>query len=186
MRSGTFLSTALVFTALGLASPASALDLNATVGIGVGANIGVGAGASHEGGNNGGGRLELDTGAAAAATLNAGGRANAAADLFADMAFNARVNSVVELIATSKWEANGLAGHDSIGAVFDVNAWLDATTTATFDAVVAANVTAIADLHAAIAANAALALMLQAQGIDANSVVAIGAAADGSLVAFVY
>ena len=192
MKSLTSL-TSIAFL-MGFVVPASALDLNlnlegdlgATLGIssssddeessgglalGLGGNLGIGLNANG-GANNGGG----------AVTVN--GNADAAARLFANANARARVEAVINLIVNSNWATGDLAGYAAIDAAFDVTAWLEAQTAADFNAAVAANWGEINDLHAAIAANAAMSAWLQANNIDLQSVVALGMTAEGTLVAF--
>lgn len=193
MKSLTSL-TSIAFL-MGLSVPASALDLNLNLGGDLGATLGIAGSSDDEESSSGGlelglnGRLGIGlnanggaNGGGGAVTVN--GNADAAARLFANANARARVEAVINLIVNSNWATGDLAGYVAIDAAFDVTAWLEAQTTADFNAAVAANWGEINDLHAAIAANAAISAWLQANNIDLQSVVALGMTAEGTLVAF--
>lgn len=185
----TFLPLGAMAALLGVTAPAAALDIGvglggtvqiggagADLGVGIGVDIGAGAGAGAGAGTGGGNA----TGAAAGGALSTA----AAVDFFANADVSARVQAVIDLMA-SNWDAGALASASAEGAVaYDVGAWLDARTRAQFDAAATASASAILALQAAIAANASLSAWLSVQDIDVASVVALGATADGTLVAF--
>ncbi len=179
---------------MGFVVPASALDLNLNLGGDLGATLGISSSSDDEE-SSGGLALGLDGGLGIGLEANGGanngggavtvnGNADAAAQLFANASARARVEAVINLIVNSNWATGDLAGHAAIDAAFDVTAWLEAQTAADFNAAVAANRGEINDLHAAIAANAAMSAWLQANNIDLQSVVALGMTAEGTLVAF--
>jgi hypothetical protein len=179
---------------MGFVVPASALDLNLNLGGDLGATLGI-AGSSDDEESSGGLALGLDGGLGIGLNANGGanggggavivnGNADAAATLFANANAAARVEAVINLIVNSNWATGDLAGYAAIDAAFDVTAWLEAETTADFNAAVTANAGEINDLQAAIAANAAMTAWLQTNNIDLQSVVALGMTAEGTLVAF--
>ncbi len=185
----SFAPIAAIASVLAFTGPAFALDL------GVGVNVGVGATA---GGSGDAGGAEADTGltlnvgaggeasGTAAATANATGET--AADLFANMDADSRVQTVIGLIADSHWQANSQIAFDgtTTADTFDVGAWLTANTDAQFATAMSENASAIAALQAAIAANTELSSWLAANNIDVSTVVALGVAADGELAVFTY
>jgi hypothetical protein len=153
MKATAAISIAALVAALAVA-PALALDLNAGVGVTAGANV--------------------DT------TVTGAIGANASADN-ADL--NLRLDGLLKLINDTDYS------NDSFSAVADLSATslvkvddlFDLDAQSKIDAAVQANLDEHEDLSAAIDANASLKAWLDANGIDANSVIAIDVSADGSV-----
>jgi hypothetical protein len=166
-----------------LSAPAMALDIS------LGASLGGSASAS-----SGDGGLSLGGGASADADLKyglgqstnsmaAGLTANASGA--ASLTGGDELDQVIALIEDSAWSEDSLSGISDIDATaYDVGAWINADNEAAFDQALSSNAGEIADLQAAVAANASLESWLEAHAATADDVVAIGVAADGSLAVF--
>jgi hypothetical protein len=182
---------------VGLTGSALAISVGASVD--TGANIGIAAGDDADHGSLSGSGSGSDDGVGVGAGVGMGDDDmgpsdddNAAnrtiAQMYTSMDAATRVQAVIDLIATSQWEAGSLVGFDSTAnaTLFDVGPWLSADNTAQFESTVNENTGEIGDLHAALAANAAFSAWLQANNVDVNTVVALALAADGSFAVFTY
>lgn len=93
---------------------------------------------------------------------------------------------VLGLIERSEWSEDSLSDLVDIDAtLFHVNPWISSDNRAAFEAALSANAGEIDDLQAAVYANFELDAWLAIRYAEASDVIAIGAAADGSLAVFV-
>lgn len=175
---------------LGLAStPVLALDLN--VG---GSASGSASGSSGDSGGSASfgadisGSLSVngrkgDDGEGSSASASA--TAAAAGDASASLTSDDPLLDVIALINASNWSETSLDGWAGIeGTTYNVSGWISAENSAALDATLEAHKDRIARLHAAIAANAEVSAWLASEHVNVSSVIAVGVAANGSLVVF--
>lgn len=183
MTSKTLVAALVCLTSL--SAPALALD------IGIGASAGGGASASS--GSDGGLSLGLGTNVSIGANANLGLASNdsTAASLAANASGAAsltgsdELDQVIALIDASTWTDTSLSTLTEVSATaYDVNAWVNSSNQAALDLALSGNAGEIADLQAAVSANATLESWLEANNATASEVIAIGVAADGSLAVF--
>jgi hypothetical protein len=98
-----------------------------------------------------------------------------------------RLDSLLRLIRSSNWSSGSLAGLTDFDAnAFDIDAWLESDGSVELEQVLEANAGEIADLQAALEANAAFNAWLEAEGTDISAVIAFGQTADGEIAIFTY
>jgi hypothetical protein len=98
-----------------------------------------------------------------------------------------RLDSLLRLIRSSNWSSGSLAGLTDFDAnAFDIDAWLESDGSVELEQVLEANAGEIAELQAALEANAAFNAWLEAEGTDVSSVIALGQTADGEIAIFTY
>ncbi len=167
------LAAALICLAA-LSAPAFALD------IGIGASASGGLSLDVDAGVSVGGSLDLSTSDSTAAGI----AANASGG--ASLTGSVELDRVIALIDASVWTRTSLSGVAELQATaYDVSAWVNTGNAATLDAALSGKAGEIADLRAAVAANATLEAWLKANNATAADVIAIGVAADGSLAVFI-
>ncbi len=141
--------------------------------------------------------LGVDATASLTAGTNADGASSTSHELSASLsgsgstsaspAAEDEIDTVIRLIVSSHWSANALANVATVdGAVHDVGAWVDAGNEAALAAALDSKAGEIAQLQAALGANAAIDAWLGEHGVEPADVVAIGVAADGSLAVFTH
>jgi len=158
---------------VGASASASSSDSSSGLSLGIGANADIGVGVD---GSNG---ETVDSITSASISANAASDAALALDSTDDL------SRVMALIETSTWTDTSLSGLTEIdGTTYDVGAWITSENAAAFDLVLTDNADEIADLQAALTANASFDAWLEANNESASSVVAIGVVADGSLAVF--
>jgi hypothetical protein len=180
------------------AAPATALDLS----VDLGAAATVSGGGGNDGGSSDAATLGLDVGLNVLlpavltrgddGTTDSPGAAPGAPDAASATSLtggagNDPLLAVVNLVNESDWSSTSFSSLSEISAsTYDVNAMLDSENRVAFDSAMAANAGEIADLQAALSANAEFSAVLAEQGADPSGVVTIGVTADGSLAVFVY
>jgi hypothetical protein len=184
MKATAAISIAALVAALA-ATPALALDLNVGLGANVGVNVSgsddssidASAGGSADGGVSVGtddGDLGVDTNVTGAigATASAG-----------DEDIGVQLDGLLQLINDADYDEGSFStwADASATSVVKVDDLFDLDAQSQIDAAVQANLDEHEDLSAAINANANLKAWLDANDIDANSVIAIGVSADGSV-----
>ena len=113
--------------------------------------------------------------------------ADASGSTSADLALDDPLLDVIVLINGSVWTDSSFSGVAGIDATtYDVGAWINSDNSAAFQSTLEANAGDIAELQAAIDANAEFSAWLDAENADVSSVVAVGVASDGSLAVFTH
>jgi hypothetical protein len=175
------------------AAPAVALDIS----LGAGADGSAGGNAGNSGGSasfglsasasasaehgSGNGLDALATGSTASAS------AASTADISSSIAADDPLRNVVALIEASSWNSTSFETVTGInGSTYDLAAWVTSDNSAALETALAAKANEIANLQAAIKANATFSTWVDAQNAEVSSVVAVGFAADGSLAVFTY
>jgi hypothetical protein len=98
-----------------------------------------------------------------------------------------RLDGLLRLIRSSNWSSGSLAGLTDFDAnAFDIDAWLESDGSVELEQVLEANAGEIADLQAALEANAAFNAWLETEGTDISAVIALGQTADGEIAIFTY
>jgi hypothetical protein len=178
------------------ACPAMALDLS------IGASLGASASGGSSGDDHAGGSVGLDLGFGAllpAALTRSGEDASGPAAGASGTSSTASTGSavaadgddpllaVVSLINESNWTTTSFSSLSEVNAsTYDVNAMLNGENSGALNAAIEANAGEIAELQAALSANAEFSAMLEAQGTAPSGVLTVGVTADGSLAVFVY
>lgn len=173
------LAAALVCLCI-LSTPSLALDLS--VGASLGGDVSAGEGTG----------LSLGLGADANVGINAvnstdstAGGLTANASAAASLTSDDELRVVIGLIETSNWTDLSLSGLTDVNATaYDVSGWINADNAAALDLALTDNAGEIEDLQAAVSGNVALDAWLEANNAEAEDVIAIGVAADGSLAVF--
>ncbi len=157
-----------------LSAPAFAFDIGVGASVSGGLSLDLGTGASVDAGLG----LSATDSTAAGAAANASGGAS--------LTGSVELDQVIALIDASVWTEASLSALTDIEATaYDVSAWVNAGNAAALDVALDGNAGEIADLQAAVAANATLETWLEASNATAADVIAIGLAADGSLAVFI-
>lgn len=190
MSPNVLVAIPVVLLALG-AAPVSALDIS----IGGEAAAEGSAGTSDSGASAGvesGAQVAGDTGsdeAGGSTSIDAGasGSVSASVDMAIGDGERDPLHEVLLLIQASTWTPASFSAVTEVEATtYDIDAWITSENSAAFESTLAASADEIADLQAALAANAEVDAWLEAQGTDASAVVAVGVAADGSLAVFTH
>lgn len=173
------LAAALVCLCI-LSTPSLALDLSVGASLGGDVSAGEGTGLS----------LGLDADAnvginAVNSTDSTAGGLTANASAAASLTSDDELRVVIGLIETSNWTDLSLSGLTDVNATaYDVSGWINADNAAALDLALTDNAGEIEDLQAAVSGNVALDAWLEANNAEAEDVIAIGVAADGSLAVF--
>ena len=172
-------ATCLVLSSL----PVSALD----IGVGASGSAGVSLGGSGGSASASAGLDASVSRSAAPAPAGADAGAEARSSLAATLSSDDELSVVIRLIEDAKWSNRSFSALTEVSAtVYDVSAWVDAQNEAAFESALTAHAEEIAQLQAAMSANASLSAALEAHNADASGVVTVGVAADGSLAIFTY
>lgn len=180
MKFQTLLATVSI---LALATPALALDLSVGASGGASTSVDTSAVSSSVGldasvtGNLGlGGNGGAQAGASGSASGNVGSTFRLS---------KTNLSVLIDLIETADYDEATFDAVASVkGKIYDVSATTSAKAKAAIDAAVEENLDEIAELHSAIEANAEFDAWLNARGVDASNVIAVGATANGSLAVF--
>jgi len=189
MKKTTAISIAALVAALAV-TPALALDVN----VGAGVNVGVNA-SSDDGDSNAGADLGVDVGVGVGVDTDTDGDDNGLdADVSAGVSgaisadgengdSSLNLDAMLQLIADADYSDDSFSTWTdaSVTSVVVLDDLFDADSRTQIDAAVEANLDEQDDLRAAINANASLKAWLESNDVDADSVIAIDVAADGSV-----
>lgn len=185
MKRTIVLTTAALLASASLAVPAYALDVGVGGQAGVGAQVGGGGSdSSGIGGNVGvganvGAQAQTDSGSFDDDSIDSGTTASTNSD--------ANFGSVISAIRSGKSNAAAIEGMSEVSSVTVVNVddLAQGNNTQALENAVSDNEGEIADLQAAIEANADVMAELEGQSLDHSDVVAANVGADGALTVYV-
>lgn len=153
-----------------LGGNASATSGESGLSLGLGADIGAEVGLAHRDFRS---------------TDNMANGLSANASAAASLTSDDELSVVISLIESSHWTGASFASLTAVDATaYDVSGWINADNATAFELALSDNAGEIDDLQVALASNLVLDAWLTANNRNAEDVVAIGVAADGSLAVF--